>query len=236
MQMRSNDEVDRSIVQVPEIVQVPSGMLAFAKQFQEVMMMYTCAIREVKTKFEVLNDELSVRNKRNPIEMIKSRVKKPMSIVEKLSKRGQPITLESMISNLDDVAGVRVICSFLDDIYEVSDMIAKQDDIKIISIKDYIKNPKPNGYSSYHMIIKVPIYLHDVKELIPIELQIRTIAMDFWASLEHKMKYKKSLDEAPQIIKELKECADSISDIDKKMLEIRKNIENMNISQDNSNY
>lgn len=124
MQMRSNDEVDRSIVQVPEIVQVPKGMLAFAKQFQEVMMMYTCAIREVKTKFEVLNDELSVRNKRNPIEMIKSRVKKPMSIVEKLSKRGQPITLESMISNLDDVAGVRVICSFLDDIYEVSDMIA----------------------------------------------------------------------------------------------------------------
>ena len=227
MQMRSNDEVDRSIVQVPEIVQVPKGMLAFAKQFQEVMMMYTCAIREVKTKFEVLNDELSVRNKRNPIEMIKSRVKKPMSIVEKLSKRGQPITLESMISNLDDVAGVRVICSFLDDIYEVSDMIAKQDDIKIISIKDYIKNPKENGYRSYHMIIEVPVFFSDRKQPMKVEVQIRTIAMDFWASLEHQLRYK-AAGEIPQFIaQELKECAANITNSDMKMQKIHSFLEDM---------
>jgi GTP diphosphokinase len=237
MQMRSNDEVDRSIVQVPEIVQVPAGMLAFAKQFQEVMMMYTCAIREVKTKFEVLNDELSVRNKRNPIEMIKSRVKKPMSIVEKLSKRGQPITLESMISNLDDVAGVRVICSFLDDIYEVSDMIAKQDDIKIISIKDYIKNPKENGYRSYHMIIEIPVFFSDRKQAMKVEVQIRTIAMDFWASLDHQIKYKKEFPGAENVSRDLKECADIIADTDNRMLKIRKIIESStaesNINEEN---
>ena len=141
-----NSELDSSIVQVPDLVQVPEDMVNFAQQFQEIMMMYTCAIREVKTKLEVLNDELSVRNKRNPIELIKSRVKKPMSIVEKLNRKGFQITLESMINNLDDVAGIRVICSFLDDIYEVADMLVRQDDIKVVAIKDYIKNPKENGY------------------------------------------------------------------------------------------
>ena len=141
-----NSELDSSIVQVPDLVQVPEDMVNFAQQFQEIMMMYTCAIREVKTKLEGLNDELSVRNKRNPIELIKSRVKKPMSIVEKLNRKGFQITLESMINNLDDVAGIRVICSFLDDIYEVADMLVRQDDIKVVAIKDYIKNPKENGY------------------------------------------------------------------------------------------
>ncbi len=229
MQTNPNSELDRSIVQVPEIVQVPDSMIAFAKQFQEVMMMYTCAIREVKTKFEVLNDELSVRNKRNPIEMIKSRVKKPMSIVEKLSKRGKPITLDSMINNLDDVAGVRVICSFVDDIYEVSDMISKQDDIKIISIKDYIKNPKANGYRSYHMIVEIPVFFSDRKQHMKVEVQIRTIAMDFWASLDHQIKYKKEFEGAEAVSKELKECADVIAKTDERMLRIRKIIESNSI-------
>jgi len=179
---------------------------------------------------------LSLKNSRNPIEFVKSRLKKPGSIAQKLRRRNLEVSVKSIKENLYDIAGIRVVCSFADDIYDIAEVLKSQDDVEVIQIKDYIKNPKPNGYSSYHMIIKVPIYLYDVKELIPIELQIRTIAMDFWASLEHKMKYKKSFDEAPQIIKQLKECADSINEIDKKMLDIRKNIENMNISQDNSHY
>ena len=212
------------------------GILENLSEFKDLMLHYKSAIRTVRTKLEILNDELSLKNSRNPIEFVKSRLKKPASIAQKLRRRNLDISVKSIKENLYDIAGIRVVCSFADDIYDIAEVLASQDDVEVVEIKDYIKNPKPNGYSSYHMIIKVPIYLYDVKELIPIELQIRTIAMDFWASLEHKMKYKKSLDEAPQIIKELKECADSISDIDKKMLEIRKNIENMNISQDNSNY
>lgn len=156
--MNPNSELEQSIVSVPDVVQVPDILVSQARQFQQVMMMYTCAIREVKTKLEVLNDELSVRNQRNPIEMIKSRVKKPMSIVEKLQRRGLPISLESMVDHLDDVAGIRVICSFVDDIYEVADMLVRQDDITVVAIKDYIKNPKPNGYRSYHMIVEIPVF------------------------------------------------------------------------------
>lgn len=221
----ANSELDRSIVQVPDIVQVPESMLNQAHQFQEAMMMYTCAIREMKTKLEVLNDELSVRNKRNPIEMIKSRVKKPLSIVEKLQRRGFPINLDSMIENLDDVAGIRVICSFIDDIYDVADMLVRQDDVKVIAIKDYLKNPKENGYRSYHMIVEIPVFFSDKKQSMRVEVQIRTIAMDFWASLEHELKYKKEIPNPEEMIKELKECADIIASTDDKMLSIRKKIE-----------
>lgn len=154
-----NSELHQSIVRVPDVAQVPDIWLDQARQFQQVMMHYTCAIREVKTKLEVLNDELSVKNQRNPIEMIKSRVKKPLSIVEKLQRRGLEVSLESMVKNLDDVAGVRIICSFVDDIYEVAEMLVRQDDVKVIAVKDYIKNPKPNGYRSYHMIVEVPVFL-----------------------------------------------------------------------------
>ena len=179
-----NSELHQSIVRVPDLVQVPDIWLDQARQFQQVMMHYTCAIREVKTKLEVLNDELSVKNQRNPIEMIKSRVKKPLSIVEKLQRRGLEVSLESMVKNLDDVAGVRIICSFVDDIYEVAEMLMRQDDVRVIAVKDYIKNPKPNGYRSYHMIIEVPVFFTDSKQFIRVEVQIRTIAMDFWASLD----------------------------------------------------
>ena len=211
--MGPNSELQQSIVNVPDIVPVPDIWIHQAKEFQRVMMMYTCAIREVRTKLEVLNDELSVKNQRNPIEMIKSRVKKPLSIVEKLRRRGLEVSLESMIKNLDDVAGVRIICSFLDDIYEVAEMLVRQDDVNVIAVKDYIKKPKANGYRSYHMIIEVPV-------------QIRTIAMDFWASLEHQLKYKKAvIDDDGVISQELKECADVIASTDEKMLRIRKRIE-----------
>lgn len=221
-----NSELHQSIVNVPDMVQVPEMWVDQAHQFQQAMMRYTCAIREVKTKLEVLNDELSVKNQRNPIEMIKSRVKKPKSIVEKLQRRGFEISLESMEKNLDDVAGIRIICSFLDDIYEVADMLIRQDDVKVIAVKDYTQNPKPNGYRSYHMIIEIPVFFSDSKKPIRVEVQIRTIAMDFWASLDHQLKYKKSfIDDNGEISEELKQCAEVIAGTDMKMLEIRKKIE-----------
>ena len=221
-----NSELHQSIVNVPDMVQVPEMWVDQARQFQQAMMRYTCAIREVKTKLEVLNDELSVKNQRNPIEMIKSRVKKPKSKMEKLQRRGFEISLESMEKNLDDVAGIRIICSFLDDIYEVADMLIRQDDVKVIAVKDYIQNPKPNGYRSYHMIIEIPVFFSDSKKPIRVEVQIRTIAMDFWASLDHQLKYKKSfIDDNGEISEELKQCAEVIAGTDVKMLEIRKKIE-----------
>lgn len=194
------------------------------KGFQEFMMMYNCAIREVRTKFEVLNDDFSVTYKRNPIEMIKTRIKKPASIMEKLKRKGFPITMESILSNLNDVAGVRVICSFIDDIYEVAEMFSRQDDVNVIEVKDYIKNPKPNGYRSYHMIIEVPVFFAQKKQNMRVEVQLRTIAMDFWASLEHKMKYKKDNPNIEKLEEELKECAEIIAETDEKMQNINKKL------------
>lgn len=162
--MLPNSELHQSIVKVPELAEVPEGLMNVAYEFRQVMMMYTCAIREIKTKLEVLNDDLSARNQRNPIEMIKSRVKKPISIVDKLNRRNIPITLESMLEHLDDVAGVRVICSFVDDIYAVAEMLKRQDDITVLAVKDYIKNPKANGYRSYHMIVEIPVFFSDSKK------------------------------------------------------------------------
>ena len=222
--MNPNSELEQSIVSVPDIVQVPDILISQARQFQQVMMMYTCAIREVKTKLEVLNDELSVRNQRNPIEMIKSRVKKPMSIVEKLQRKGLPISLEAMVDNLDDVAGIRVICSFVDDIYDVADMLIRQDDIKVIAVKDYIKHPKENGYRSYHMIIEIPVFFSDRKKPMRVEVQIRTIAMDFWASLEHQLRYKSDVEIPEHMSDDLKKCADVIAETDQEMQRIAKEL------------
>ena len=188
--------------------------------FQSVMMMYNCAIKEVRTKFEVLNDELSASSNRNPIEMIKSRVKKPESIVNKLLRRNLPVDIGSIMENLNDVAGVRVICSFINDIYKIAQMFSGQDDITVLEVKDYIQNPKPNGYRSYHMIVEVPVFFSSVKQNIKVEVQLRTIAMDFWASLEHTMKYKKDVQNADKIALELKECADLITEADFRMQEI----------------
>ena len=196
-----------------------------AARFREMMMMYMCAIREVKTKLEVLNDDLAIKNQRNPIQMIKSRVKKPASIVEKLKRRGHPVSVNSIVEHLDDVAGVRVICSFVDDIYTIAEMLARQDDVNVLMVKDYIRSPKVNGYRSYHMIIEIPVFFSDRKQKIRVEVQIRTIAMDFWASLDHQMKYKKNLDDSGEISEELKECAEVIAQTDMRMLNIRRKIE-----------
>ena len=194
-------------------------------QFQKLMMMYNCAIREVKTKLEVLNDELSLDSKRNPIEYIQSRVKKPVSIVQKLQRRGLPLSLDSVIESLNDVAGIRVICSFVDDIYHIAEMLINQDDIRLIKVKDYIKNPKPNGYRSYHLIVEIPVFFSNKKQPLRVEVQIRTMAMDFWASLEHKMKYKKNDPNATLLVDELRECAEIIAQTDQKMMELRKRID-----------
>ncbi len=195
------------------------------EKFSKLMIRYNCAVREVRTKFEVLNEELSFRAGRNPIESISSRIKKPVSIAEKLKRRGFEPTVEAISEHLNDVAGIRVVCSFIDDIYRVADMLAKQDDITVVEIKDYIKKPKLNGYRSYHMIVEVPVFFSDCKHITRVEIQLRTVAMDFWASLEHSMKYKKESADRPDIAAELKSCAETIAATDARMLAIRRRIE-----------
>lgn len=198
-----------------------------AKKFEELMMVYSCAIREVRTKLEVLNDELSVRYNRNPIEFIKTRVKKPLSIAKKLEQKGYEISLESVQNNLNDVAGVRVICCFIDDIYDVARWLAKQDDIKLLEVKDYIRHPKPNGYRSLHLIVEIPVFFSEGKKKMKVEVQIRTIAMDFWASLEHQLRYKKDLhdiEDSEAIGEELRQCAETIAKTDIQMQSIREKI------------
>ena len=212
-------------IEQQKIEKIESAFGEFNK-FRYFMMMYNCAIKEVQTKFEILNDELSTMHNRNPIEMIKSRIKSPESIIEKLYRKDFPISMESVLENINDVAGIRVICSFIDDIYEVAHMLSIQDDVKVVEVKDYIKNPKENGYRSYHMIVEVPVFFTNRKQFMRVEVQLRTIAMDFWASLEHKMKYKKDIDNAYEIFNELKLCADIIAKTDSKMQNINKRISN----------
>ncbi len=195
------------------------------KIFQEMMMRYQCAILEVQTKLQVLNNDMSVRYSRNPIEFVKTRIKSPRSIAEKLNRRGLEINIDNMIKHLNDVAGVRVVCSFIDDIYEVAEMLTRQNDVKVIGIKDYIKSPKGNGYRSYHMIIEIPVFFSDKTMDMRVEIQIRTIAMDFWASLEHELKYKKDIEWSNEIGEELKACAETINSTDRKMMAIRNHID-----------
>lgn len=200
-------------------------LLESAKPFIELMMQNECALRELETKLNVLNDEFSTLYNYNPIETIKTRVKDPLSIVEKMQRKGLTPTIENIEHNLNDIAGVRVICSFPEDIYAIADILTEQDDITLISRKDYIANPKPNGYRSLHLIIEIPIFLSTGKKMMRAEVQFRTIAMDFWASLEHKLKYKHNIKDPAEISAKLKECADAISDIDYRMQEIRNRIE-----------
>lgn len=200
-----------------DLLNIPDAFNDQAHLYMELMMMYRCAIREVQTKLEVLNDEFSVRYQRNPISFIKTRIKSPDSILKKLQSKGYEVSLESIHSNLHDVAGIRVICSFIDDIYEVARMLTSQDDIILIETKDYIQNPKENGYRSLHLIVEVPVFMSDRKQPMQVEVQIRTIAMDFWASLDHQLRYKKDLENAEQISADLKECADIITATDQRM-------------------
>ena len=192
-----------------------------------MQLLYQSALKEIGTKLEILNDEFKFVHKYNPIEHIESRMKSEESIVRKLMKKGQDITVENIERYIDDVAGIRVICSFTPDIYRIVDMISNQDDIEVVKTKDYMVNPKPSGYRSYHMIVKVPIFLSDTVVPTRVEIQIRTVAMDFWASLEHKIYYKYD-GHAPEYIRsDLRECAEMISYLDSKMLAINEEIHSL---------
>ena len=196
-----------------------------AKEFRILMMKYDCALSEVRTKLDVLNKELSLRNNRNPFEAIKMRIKTPVSIYNKLKDKNVDFTIENINDHISDIAGIRVVCSFVDDIYMLADCLANQDDITVLQKKDYIKEPKKSGYRSLHLIIQVPIFLTQEKEYMKVEVQFRTIAMDFWASLEHKMKYKKDVENAEVITEDLKFSADLINQIDMRMQQIREKID-----------
>ena len=205
------------------------NMLETRKRYMEMMNKYRCAIMEVETKLKVLNTEFSLQYDRNPFESIKSRLKSPVSIMEKLRRKGLPINeevLEQQIEeNLFDVAGLRVICAFQEDIYALSDLLVHQDDIQLLRTKDYIKNPKPNGYRSLHQILEIPVFLKEGKTFVKVEVQFRTIAMDFWASVDHKLRYKKNVTNEEEIMEKLRICADSITAIDEEMQKIRNMIE-----------
>ena len=191
--------------------------------FDRMMAYYRCAIMEVETKFKVLNEEFSLEYDRNPIESIKSRTKSIDSLIRKMRDRQIPLSLQSVEEHITDIAGVRVICSFTDDIYLLADCLLKQDDITLIQRKDYIQNPKENGYRSLHLIVEVPIFLRNEKKNMKVEVQLRTIAMDFWASLEHKLRYKKNISAEleAQLGKELYECALVSAALDMKMQDIK---------------
>lgn len=190
--------------------------------FLRLMSYYKCAMMEIETKFNVLNEEYSLEYDRNPINSIKTRLKNPVSIKEKMERRGFSPTLSSLEENLDDIAGVRVICSFPEDVYALSQALLNQDDITLIREKDYIANPKPNGYRSLHMIVAIPIFLSHEKRTMKVEIQLRTIAMDFWASLEHQLRYKKDTDFTHEMADELFQCAKVSAELDKRMDELRK--------------
>ena len=192
--------------------------------WKTIMFLYSAALKEVGTKLEILNDEFKHVHKYNPIEHIKTRIKTPESIVKKLRKNGYETSIENMVKYVNDIAGVRIICSFTSDIYKLAGMIGNQSDLKVLGIKDYIKNPKDSGYKSYHMLVSVPIFLSDSVVDTKVEIQIRTIAMDFWASLEHKIYYKFEGNAPEHISQELKDCSDMISALDDKMLALNNEI------------
>ncbi|QHQ60264.1 GTP pyrophosphokinase family protein [Anaerocolumna sedimenticola] len=205
-------------------------------EWRKVMLMYDSALKEVNTKLEILNEEFKLNHQYNPIEHITSRIKSPQSIAKKMRHNGRELTVENIVKYINDVAGIRIICSFTSDIYRIADLIAKQSDVQVLKVKDYIMFPKPNGYTSYHMIISVPIYLSSTMVNVKVEIQIRTIAMDFWASLEHKIYYKFEGNAPERIRKELKECADIVSYLDHKMLTLNEEIKIYNHEDEIEQY
>lgn len=222
----SNEEQTMVIPRVDQAIYDHRRKLAgTVVDYREMRMRYSCAIKEVRTKFDVLNSEFNVRYQRNPITSISSRLKSSSSIMDKLARKGLDFTVENVEENVYDVAGIRVVCSYVDDIYLLSQALAKQDDITVIREKDYIKNPKPNGYRSYHMIVSVPVFFSDQTKDMAVEVQIRTIAMDFWASLEHQLKYKQEIPNQQEIVNQLTACAEQIASIDKQMYQVRQQIE-----------
>ena len=218
--------IDIKNTNTTELLNQANEIFDQTRPFAELMMRYKCAMLEVKTKLDVLNTQLSLENDRNPFESIECRLKSVPSIIEKLNRKGLELSAESIEKNLNDVAGIRVICSFPEDIYILAEELCSQDDIRLIARKDYIKDPKPNGYRSLHLIVEVPIFLRSETRMMKVEVQLRTIAMDFWASLEHKLRYKKDLPEelSRQLEHERFECAETSAALDLRMERIKRRI------------
>lgn len=211
--------------------QLKEWMHEYALPYRELMAYYNCAMMQVETKFRVLNEALSLEYDTNPIESIKTRLKSPENIVEKILSRGYPLTVESIEENIHDIAGVRVICSFPSEIYMLADALLNQDDVTLLQRKDYIAAPKENGYRSLHLIISTPIFLHDKTRMMKVEVQLRTLAMDLWASTEHKIRYKKESIVPEQVNRELRECAEISADLDARLEQIRHNVEHSVITK-----
>ncbi len=216
----------RQVSKINELDEAEQDKLLLQTESLETLMtMYRCAITKLRARIDVVTAEFEINSNRNPVEYVESRIKKPAHIIEKLQRKGVALSLDSIIYNLNDVAGIRLICSFVDDIYEVAEMLLKDTTFTLVETVDYIKNPKPNGYRSLHLVVEVPIVFSNAVQKMRVEVQIRTIAMDFWASLEHQIYYKKSHSiNGEEIVKELKECADTIYSTDLKMQEIRKKL------------
>ena len=202
------------------VIDLPSEWQEEIDAFISMRFRYQSAMREVRTKLEILDDEFSMQHSRNPIHHMESRIKSPHSIVSKLRRKGLPSTTRSAVENLQDIAGIRVVCAYLNDTYAIADLLGKQDDLRVLRIRDYIKDPKPNGYRSLHLIVEVPVFLSTGKEFLPVEVQIRTIAMDFWASLEHQLRYKETSAVPETLNLQLLEAADKIAALDGEMQHI----------------
>ena len=198
------------------------------QEWNHALLLYDSAVKEIDTKIQILNNEFKLEHKYNPIEHVTSRIKSMDSIAKKLRNDGKELTVENIVKYVNDVAGIRVICSFTSDIYRIADAISKQSDVKVLKIKDYILNPKPNGYRSYHMIVAIPIFLSDKVTDTKVEIQIRTIAMDFWASLEHKINYKFDGNVPEEIRNQLVDCAGRIRDLDDRMLSLNEEVQKAN--------
>ena len=213
--------MDLSGINTDELFSAAKDMMETMVEYKELRMRYSCAIKEISTKFEVLDTEFRARYQRNPIKSITSRLKSNKSIIGKCARKGIDFDLDEIEEHLNDIAGVRVVCSYIDDIYMLADALISQDDIRLIARKDYIKNPKPNGYRSLHLIVEVPVFFAQAKRAMKVEVQIRTIAMDYWASLEHQLKYKKDVPEEAMVIDRLKNCAQTMASLDNEMQLIR---------------
>ena len=223
---------DTEMRQLPELLQAannsimePRAAMNLVVECKDLMMLYACAMKEMRTKFENLNTEYGVRSSRNPIRSISTRLKGSASIVDKLQRKGLSFSPQNIEQHIHDVAGIRVICYYVDDIFALAEAISHQQEVKLLELKDYITYPKPNGYRSLHMILSVPVFLSEQTRWMKVEVQIRTIAMDFWASLEHQLKYKHQIAGEREIVAQLKECANTIAATDAKMMDLRNQIE-----------
>lgn len=214
------------------MMQLSAEFQQMVDEFFTVQCRYQAAIREVQTKLEILDDEFQMKHKRNPIHHMQTRMKSIQSIMEKLQRKHESVSIASAVTNLTDIAGVRVICSYIQDIYTVADLLTSQDDVKVLRVRDYIKDPKPNGYRSLHLVLEIPVFLSEGRILVPVEVQIRTIAMDFWASLEHSLRYKAEGQVTEEVSRELLQTASDIAALDQRMQRIHDKVDAMTLAKE----